>query len=260
MTAQSNGVGLWGFDGSASDGTGGAGAESSTASTANSGTSSGSGGSATDSGAVSSTRTDDDSPSATTGIPTLPPSTSPPSAGLPSTTPPADTGLGGGDLDCSHFEYQEDAQAVYDRDPSDPHGLEGNDQDGIACESSLLGQTMMRTMEAMYHLIPRRRRQNRPRILLPPTQRMPYRTRLTRRQIRRLQHRPRRKQLPLWIRIAVTSAINRKLRTFSRPTEGLKRIRMALMATETAWRAMATTTKSLALMKAITRIMKVMKQ
>jgi hypothetical protein len=40
----------------------------------------------------------------------------------------------GGDLDCGDFEFQEDAQAVYDQDPSDPNGLDGNDNDGIACE------------------------------------------------------------------------------------------------------------------------------
>jgi hypothetical protein len=40
----------------------------------------------------------------------------------------------GGDLyDCEDFQYQEDAQKVYDRDPSDPYGLDADD-DGIACE------------------------------------------------------------------------------------------------------------------------------
>lgn len=39
------------------------------------------------------------------------------------------------DLNCSDFKYQEDAQAVYDQDPSDPNGLDGNPKDGIACES-----------------------------------------------------------------------------------------------------------------------------
>jgi hypothetical protein len=39
-----------------------------------------------------------------------------------------------GDLyDCGDFTYQEDAQRVYDRDPSDPYGLDA-DNDGIACE------------------------------------------------------------------------------------------------------------------------------
>ncbi|WP_431925608.1 excalibur calcium-binding domain-containing protein [Amycolatopsis tucumanensis] len=36
---------------------------------------------------------------------------------------------------CDDFTYQEDAQAILDQDPSDPHGLDGNDNDGIACES-----------------------------------------------------------------------------------------------------------------------------
>jgi len=38
------------------------------------------------------------------------------------------------DLDCGDFTYQEEAQAVYKRDPSDPNGLDA-DNDGIACES-----------------------------------------------------------------------------------------------------------------------------
>ncbi|MFI5583549.1 calcium-binding protein [Amycolatopsis sp. NPDC051758] len=40
-----------------------------------------------------------------------------------------------GDLDCKDFKYQEDAQAVYNQDPSDPNGLDGAPKDGIACES-----------------------------------------------------------------------------------------------------------------------------
>ena len=35
---------------------------------------------------------------------------------------------------CDDFTYQEEAQAVYDADPSDPNGLDGNDNDGKACE------------------------------------------------------------------------------------------------------------------------------
>lgn len=35
---------------------------------------------------------------------------------------------------CDDFATQEEAQAVYDADPSDPHGLD-RDNDGIACES-----------------------------------------------------------------------------------------------------------------------------
>src|SRR5215217_3654265 len=37
-------------------------------------------------------------------------------------------------LNCSDFTYQEDAQAELDRDPSDPHNLDANN-DGIACEN-----------------------------------------------------------------------------------------------------------------------------
>lgn len=38
-----------------------------------------------------------------------------------------------GDYDCSHFDTQEQAQAVLDAEPGDPHRLDGDD-DGIACE------------------------------------------------------------------------------------------------------------------------------
>jgi hypothetical protein len=38
------------------------------------------------------------------------------------------------DLDCADFNFQEDAQAEFDADPTDPNGLDGNDNDGIACE------------------------------------------------------------------------------------------------------------------------------
>jgi hypothetical protein len=37
------------------------------------------------------------------------------------------------DLDCSDFAFQEDAQAEFNRDPSDPFRLDA-DNDGIACE------------------------------------------------------------------------------------------------------------------------------
>jgi hypothetical protein len=40
----------------------------------------------------------------------------------------------GGDLDCNDFQFQEDAQAELERDRSDPHNLD-NDNDGIACET-----------------------------------------------------------------------------------------------------------------------------
>jgi hypothetical protein len=43
--------------------------------------------------------------------------------------------LAAADKDCKDFRYQEDAQAVYDQDPSDPNGLDGRPKNGIACES-----------------------------------------------------------------------------------------------------------------------------
>jgi micrococcal nuclease len=39
-----------------------------------------------------------------------------------------------GDYDCSHFDTQEQAQAVFEQDPSDPYRLDA-DNDGVACES-----------------------------------------------------------------------------------------------------------------------------
>jgi hypothetical protein len=41
----------------------------------------------------------------------------------------------GGDLNCSDFPSQSAAQAEYDSDPSDPNGLD-RDDDGIACEGA----------------------------------------------------------------------------------------------------------------------------
>ena len=38
------------------------------------------------------------------------------------------------DLDCSDFSTQAQAQAVYNQDPSDPNGLDA-DNDGLACEA-----------------------------------------------------------------------------------------------------------------------------
>ena len=43
------------------------------------------------------------------------------------------TGAAAEDLDCADFATQEEAQAVYNQDPSDPNGLDA-DNDGIACE------------------------------------------------------------------------------------------------------------------------------
>lgn len=42
-------------------------------------------------------------------------------------------GDGTGDLDCADFSTQEEAQAEFDADPSDPNGLD-RDDDGYACE------------------------------------------------------------------------------------------------------------------------------
>lgn len=41
------------------------------------------------------------------------------------------------DLDCGNFRFQEDAQAVFDRDRTDPHRLDEDQgpDDGIACEA-----------------------------------------------------------------------------------------------------------------------------
>jgi len=51
-----------------------------------------------------------------------------PSAPPPPPPPPR------GDLDCDDFATQEEAQATYNADPSDPHRLDA-DNDGIACEA-----------------------------------------------------------------------------------------------------------------------------
>ena len=64
------------------------------------------------------------------------------SAPAPVADPPGDAvsavendpdGDGSGDLDCADFASQEAAQAEYDADPSDPNGLD-RDDDGYACE------------------------------------------------------------------------------------------------------------------------------
>ena len=38
------------------------------------------------------------------------------------------------DFDCVDFEFQEEAQKVYDQDPSDPYNLDPSG-DGVACSS-----------------------------------------------------------------------------------------------------------------------------
>jgi hypothetical protein len=55
------------------------------------------------------------------------------------------------DVDCADYATQEQAQAVYNADPSDPNGLDADD-DGIACETlasggSMEDGTMMMEME-----------------------------------------------------------------------------------------------------------------
>jgi excalibur calcium-binding domain-containing protein len=53
-----------------------------------------------------------------------------PDAGQPQPSPgqPADVS------NCANFGFQEDAQAVLNSDPSDPNGLDG-DNDGVACQN-----------------------------------------------------------------------------------------------------------------------------
>ncbi len=62
----------------------------------------------------------------------------PPSTPEPTPEPSDDADLppkpSDGDYDCDHFDTQDQAQRVLDRDPSDPHRLDGDD-DGVACES-----------------------------------------------------------------------------------------------------------------------------
>ena len=52
----------------------------------------------------------------------------PPVAGVPPVPPD-------GDYDCGHFNNQQQAQKVLDNDTSDPYSLDGEDQNGVACEN-----------------------------------------------------------------------------------------------------------------------------
>src|SRR5215208_3978079 len=54
------------------------------------------------------------------------------------TTPAQAQSVQEGDLyDCKDFTYQEEAQAVFDQNPSDPYGLDEDPgpDDGVACET-----------------------------------------------------------------------------------------------------------------------------
>jgi hypothetical protein len=56
----------------------------------------------------------------------------------PSTPAKAQSPAEGDRYDCKDFTYQEEAQAVFDQNPSDPYGLDEDDprpDDGIACEA-----------------------------------------------------------------------------------------------------------------------------
>lgn len=53
---------------------------------------------------------------------------------VPAPAPAPSAPSGGGDLDCSDFATQAEAQDVLDADPSDPNGLDG-EGDGVPCES-----------------------------------------------------------------------------------------------------------------------------
>src|SRR5215208_6391525 len=58
--------------------------------------------------------------------------------------------------DCADFSYQEDAQAVYDQDTSDPYGLDGPPgesyagEPGVACEELPSSGTSSEPSEAVY--------------------------------------------------------------------------------------------------------------
>lgn len=76
-------------------------------------------------------------PSTTPPATTAPPVTTPPATTAPATTTPASTtsppSTTAPDLDCSDFTARAEAQAEYDRDTTDPHNLDA-DNDGQACE------------------------------------------------------------------------------------------------------------------------------
>ncbi|MGY1748822.1 hypothetical protein [Modestobacter sp. SYSU DS0511] len=49
--------------------------------------------------------------------------------------PMAGTALAADIYNCDDFTYQEEAQAVFDQDPSDPNQLDDEDPDQLACEA-----------------------------------------------------------------------------------------------------------------------------
>ena len=63
-----------------------------------------------------------------------PGSTSSTTAASPSTVLPSISLAQSTDLECSDFTFQEDAQDELSLDPSDPYDLDGDDNDGVACE------------------------------------------------------------------------------------------------------------------------------
>lgn len=76
-------------------------------------------------------------------IATQPLATNAPPTVRPTVAPPAVIGfdarfyIGKGDaFNCGDFRSQADAQAVLRADPSDPNRLDGNDNDGLACETN----------------------------------------------------------------------------------------------------------------------------
>jgi hypothetical protein len=75
------------------------------------------------------------SPADPTSTPPSSPTSTPPSAPGPSpnSREPSPGSSAGRDLDCDDFSSQEEAQEVFEDDPSDPHGLDA-DGDRIACE------------------------------------------------------------------------------------------------------------------------------
>ena len=79
------------------------------------------------------------SPTPSAVPPPVPTQTATPPVPAPTEPPPSDFNpqqyLGQGDAyNCGDFQYQWQAQAVLDADPSDPNKLD-TDKDGAACES-----------------------------------------------------------------------------------------------------------------------------